>query len=253
LTWGRFHGLSDEPNEMSNTKKGILYLIPSSLGESPVERSFPPYNLQIIRQLDHFIVEELRTARRFLRKAGKEGNLDDSAFMVFNEHSDRADLSSYLEPLLNGNDAGLLSEAGIPCVADPGSEIVLLAVKSGIRIVPLTGPSSIFLALMASGFNGQNFAFNGYLPIEKQARAKRLRELEIMAWQKDQTQIFIEVPYRNTQLLQAITEVCRPETLICIATDLTTNEEKIVTMPVREWKNHPPDFNKKPTVFLLYR
>jgi 16S rRNA (cytidine1402-2'-O)-methyltransferase len=153
---------------------------------------------------------------------------------------------------LKGEDSGIISEAGTPCVADPGSMVVRLAHESGIRVVPLVGPSSILLALMASGFNGQQFVFHGYLPIEKPARARRLREIEQEIVKKDQTQVFIETPYRNLQLLQAITETCRESTLLCLAISLTTPEELIITLPIREWKKKKPDLNKKPTVFLLY-
>lgn len=234
-------------------KKGTLYLIPSMLGESQADAVFPSANREIISNIRYFIVEEIRTARRFLKKICPEINIDSLTFTLYNEHSSSIDISSFLEPLLKGEDAGIISEAGTPCVADPGSLVIRLAHESGIRVVPLVGPSSILLALMASGFNGQQFVFHGYLPIDKPARARRLREIEQEIMKKDQTQVFIETPYRNLQLLQAITETCHESTLLCIATSLTTSEESIITLPIKEWKKKKPDINKKPTVFLLYR
>jgi len=234
-------------------KKGTLYLIPSLLGESSADAVFPSANREIISKIKYFIVEEIRTARRFLKKVFPEIDIDSLTFTLYNEHSSSIDISSFLEPLLKGEDAGVISEAGTPCVADPGSLVVHLAHESGIRVVPLVGPSSILLALMASGFNGQQFVFHGYLPIDKPALAKRLREIEQEILKKDQTQVFIETPYRNLQLLQAITETCQESTLLCIATSLTTPEESIITLPIKEWKKKKPDINKKPTVFLLYR
>jgi 16S rRNA (cytidine1402-2'-O)-methyltransferase len=234
-------------------KKGTLYLIPSLLGESQADAVFPSANREIVSKVRYFIVEEIRTARRFLKKVCPEIDIDSLTFTLYNEHSSSIDISSFLEPLLKGEDAGIISEAGIPCVADPGSLVVRLAHESGIRVVPLVGPSSILLALMASGFNGQQFVFHGYLPIDKPARARRLREIEQEILKKDQTQVFIETPYRNLQLLQAITETCQESTLLCIATSLTTSEESIITLPIKEWKKKKPDINKKPTVFLLYR
>lgn len=233
--------------------KGALYLIPSLLGESPVDSVFPPENKKIISRIKYFIVEEIRTARRFLKKISPEIEIDSLTFTLYNEHTHAADAASMLLPLLNGEDAGIISEAGTPCVADPGSRVVQLAHQSGIQVVPLVGPSSLLLALMASGFNGQQFVFHGYLPIEKPARTKKLKEIEQDIIKKDQTQIFIETPYRNLQLLQAITEACLDSTLLCIATSLTTSEETVITLPVKDWKKKKPDINKKPAVFLLYR
>jgi 16S rRNA (cytidine1402-2'-O)-methyltransferase len=238
---------------MDKMKKGTLYLIPSLLGESQVDTVFPPANREIIFRIKYFIVEELRTARRFLKKICPEIEIDSLTFTLYNEHTSSTDASLFLEPLRNGHDTGIISEAGTPCVADPGSLVVRLAHESGIRIAPLIGPSSILLALMSSGFNGQQFVFHGYLPIDKAARARRLREIEQDIIRKDQTQVFIETPYRNLQLLQAITETCQESTLVCLATSLTTPEECIITLSVKEWKKKKPELNKKPTVFLLYR
>ncbi|MCX6248327.1 MAG: SAM-dependent methyltransferase [Bacteroidetes bacterium] len=234
-------------------KKGTLYLIPSFLGECPAAGVFPSVNKEIVSRIRYFIVEEIRTARRFLKKISPEIDIDTLTFALYNEHSNSSDVSSFLDPLQNGEDAGIISEAGTPCVADPGSWVVRMAHETGIRVVPLVGPSSILLALMASGFNGQNFVFHGYLPIEKAPRTKKLHEIEQDLYKKDQTQIFMEAPYRNLQLLQAITETCQESTLLCLATSVTTSEEKIMTLPVRKWKKAKPDIHKKPTVFLLYR
>jgi 16S rRNA (cytidine1402-2'-O)-methyltransferase len=234
-------------------KNGTLYLIPSLLGESLPDKVFPPGNREIICNIKYFIVEEIRTARRFLKKICPEIDIDSLSFTLYNEHSSATDASSYLEPLMKGHDTGIISEAGMPCVADPGSLMVRLAHESGIRVVPLVGPSSLLLALMASGFNGQQFVFHGYLPIDKPARTRRIKEIEQEMIKKDQTQLFIETPYRNLQLLQAITEICQESTQLCLATSLTTSEESIITLTVKEWKKKKPDINKKPTVFLLYR
>jgi 16S rRNA (cytidine1402-2'-O)-methyltransferase len=234
-------------------KKGTLYLIPSFLGESSINDVFPIVNREIISRIKYFVVEEIRTARRFLKKVCPNITIDSLTFILYNEHSSPGNASACLEPLFRGQDVGVISEAGVPCVADPGSLVVRMAHESGIRVVPLVGPSSLLLALMASGFNGQHFVFHGYLPIDKPARTMRLRELEQDIYKKDQTQIFIETPYRNLQLFQTIIETCRGSTLLCLAISLTTTEERIITLSVKEWKKKKPDLNKKPTVFLLYR
>jgi 16S rRNA (cytidine1402-2'-O)-methyltransferase len=233
-------------------KKGTLYLIPSFLGDSPSVNVFPSVNAQIISGISHFIVEELRTARRFLKKVCPEIEIDSLKFYLYNEHTVKTGSEAFLEPLLNGHDTGIISEAGTPCVADPGSEIVRMAHASGIQVVPLVGPSSLLLALMASGFNGQQFAFHGYLPIDKHARVKRIREIEQSMRLNNQTQIFIETPYRNQQLLQSILETCNESTLLCVAVSLTEPGESINTRTIRDWKRIKTDINKKPAVFLLY-
>jgi 16S rRNA (cytidine1402-2'-O)-methyltransferase len=233
-------------------KKGTLYLIPSLLGESPVKNVVPDYNVEIIRRINYFIVEEVRTARRFLKKTSPALSIDDLQFLIFNEHTSPENLSSFLEPLKNGHDTGLLSEAGLPCIADPGAGIIRIAHEANIRICPLVGPSSLLLALMASGFNGQNFSFIGYLPIDKNGRASKLKEMERNIYSMDQTQIFIEAPYRNIQVFQAVLETCREGTLLCVATELTTSAESIIVRTIGSWKGKHPDIDKKPTVFLLY-
>jgi len=232
--------------------KGTLYLIPSLLSEGKAEDVIPARTLSVLRSLDFFIAEEIRTARRFLIRAGIGKPIDDLTFMVFNEHSTESDLPELLSCTAEGRDVGLLSEAGVPCVADPGSRIVALAHATGIRVVPLTGPSSILLALMASGFNGQDFCFSGYLPSDKILRVKKIRELERTAREKDQTQIFIETPYRNLHLFESLVSVCHPDTMLCIATEITGLNESIESKTISNWKKSPPDIHKRPAIFLMY-
>ncbi|HNW69868.1 MAG TPA: SAM-dependent methyltransferase [Bacteroidales bacterium] len=237
----------------SKITKGKLFLLPSSLGDTAeVSDVIPELTQKIIKSLDIFIVEELKTARRFLKKIDKNINIDATEFLIFNEHSVKENISQYIEPLLKGRNVGLLSEAGLPCIADPGAEIVAEAHRQRIEVVPLTGPSSLFLALIASGFNGQNFAFHGYLPVDKNLRAKKVRQLELYAQQHKQTQLFIETPYRNHQMIQTILENCGDETLLCVAADLTLPSQKIISLPVKLWKKITFDLQKHPAVFLLY-
>jgi len=232
---------------------GILYLVPTVLGDTPVTDVLPEKTLGVIRSLDHFIVEEVRTARRFLRLAGVRKSFDtEIELAVYNEHSGAGDAEACLAPLFAGHDTGILSEAGVPCIADPGSPLIRLAHMRGARVIPLTGPSSILLALMASGFNGQNFTFHGYLPVEDDLRAKKLREIERLAREKDQTQIFIETPYRNQKVFDSILRTCQPGTMLCIAVDVTLPGEWIFSKSVKDWKNVNPDLHKRPAVFLLY-
>ena len=228
-----------------------LYLIPTMLGETDLNSVLPLGNLQIINNLKYFIVENLRSARRFLKQVNREINIDELIFFELNEHTNLLDLQQFIEPLLNGNDVGILSEAGCPCTADPGAAIVEIAHQKGIKVVSLVGPSSILLSLMASGFNGQNFAFNGYLPIDKKARINKLKALENRVLTENQTQIFIETPYRNNQLLQDIIENLKPQTKLCIACELTTANEFIKTSQLSDWKKNKADFNKKPAIFLI--
>jgi len=234
--------------------KGTLYLIPSTLGEPSPVNSLPGINLEIIEKLHHFVVEDLRTARRFLKKIQPGINIDELSFQILNEHTRPEEVPSLLTPLLEGKDMGLLSEAGLPCIADPGALLVSYAHENDVKVVPLIGPSSIFLALAASGFNGQNFAFSGYLPVDRRERISKIRELESAAYQHDQTQIFIETPYRNQHMMDALLETCRPQTRICIAVELTLPGEMIITLTAGQWKRMKrPDIQKKPAVFLLYR
>lgn len=239
---------------MMNTKpKASLYLIPAPLGETGFDTVFPSYNMEIINSIDYYIVEELRSARRLLRKMDIRKPIDQLTFFVYNEHSRNVREDDYLQPLLEGNPMGLLSEAGVPCIADPGNRIVARAHQLGIQVNPLTGPSSLLLALMASGLNGQQFAFQGYLPVERPLREEQLRFYESIMKKTGQTQIFIETPYRNNHFLESVLTVCAPETRLCIAANLTTGDEYILTQSVAKWKKSKPDLHKKPAIFLLGR
>jgi 16S rRNA (cytidine1402-2'-O)-methyltransferase len=231
--------------------KGNLYLIPTPLGETGFESALPEYNLQVMQRIDTFIVEELRTARRFLRKAGYTKDFELVTFYLLNEHTPDNEVAAMLEKSTTGHHIGLLSEAGLPCIADPGNIAVAHAHRKSIRVIPLTGPSSIMLALMASGLNGQNFAFHGYLPVKPDERARTLHDLENAASKKNQTQIFIETPYRNLQMLESIIKVCHASLTLCIAADLTLETEWIRSMPLHEWKRQKPELHKRPAVFLL--
>jgi 16S rRNA (cytidine1402-2'-O)-methyltransferase len=231
-----------------------LYLIPTTLGETEINSVLPLGNLHIISTLKYFVVENIRSARRFLKQIDSEINIGDLTFFELNEHTNLLYLQDFITPLLHNNDMGIISEAGCPCIADPGAKIVEAAHKNGIKIVPLVGPSSILLALMASGFNGQNFAFNGYLPIEKKARIQKLKALENRIFTENQTQIFIETPYRNNQLLQELIDNLKPQTKLCVAAELTTPNEFIKSLFTVDWKKYCKnfDFNKKPAIFLIY-
>lgn len=233
-------------------KNASIYMIPSSLGECRLEKVIPSYISDLVVNIDHYIVENIRTARRFLKKVNKEIDINNIEFFVLNKHTRPEEISEFLNPAMNGKHIGVLSEAGCPGIADPGSEIVRLAYKNNIRVIPLSGPSSIIMALMASGFNGQNFAFNGYLAIKKPERIKQLRSLEKRSKIENQSQIFMETPYRNTQMFNDICEACSPETFLCIATDISLDTEKIRSQKVKSWKKSTPDINKKPSIFILY-
>ena len=232
-------------------KKGNLYLIPTPLGETGFEAGIPAYNLQILKQINTFIVEELRTARRFLRKAGYTNDFEAVNFYLLNEHTPDNEAVTMLENETAGGRIGLLSDAGLPCIADPRNIVVRLAPRKGIRVIPLTGPSSIMLALMASGLNGQNFVFHGYLPVKPDERTRAIRELEQAATKGNQTQIFIETPYRNMAMLESILKSCHPSLILCVAADLTLETEWIRSMTVQEWKKEKPELHKRPVVFLL--
>jgi len=230
---------------------GTLYLIPTTMSETDITQVLPSYNTTLLRQLTHFVVEEIKTARRFIKICQHPTAIDDLTFYELNEHTDKDSIEHMLTPLLQGIDIGVISEAGCPAIADPGADIVALAHKKNIKVVPLVGPSSILLALMASGMNGQNFCFHGYLPL-KDERKKALKQLEQTSKQKKQTQLFIEAPYRNQKFLEEILQVCLPETKLCIGMNITGSDEFIVTKTIRDWKKSIPDINKKPTIFLLY-
>jgi len=235
----------------SLSEKGILYLIPSALGENDIANFISPDFKITIFDIDEFIVENIRTTRRYLRSIGYDKNFDAVIFHELNEHTNPLEISSFLESLRKGKNIGLLSEAGCPCIADPGSQIVKIAQSENIRVVPLVGPSSIILGLMASGFNGQNFAFNGYLPVEQSQRIKKIKELESIAIHKNQTQIFIETPYRNMKLFEDIIKSCFNQTSLCIATDICQPTESIKTKTILQWKTEKLELHKKPSVFLI--
>ncbi|MEN3366040.1 MAG: rRNA (cytidine1402-2-O)-methyltransferase [Burkholderiales bacterium] len=245
---------------------GILYLIPNTLGpmdpgiSHPLAQVIPGQVQAITAGLDYFIAENAKTTRAFLKLVASEQPLarplQEIRISELNVNTDAAELPALLAPLLSGQDAGLISEAGVPAVADPGANLVRLAHARGISVRPLVGPSSLLLAVMASGLNGQSFAFNGYLPTDSVQRVKRIKLLEERSRQEKQTQLFIETPYRNDALLEAIAATCHPNTLVCVATDLTLASESIKTQPAAKWKSDlaakkAPDFHKKPTVFLL--
>lgn len=229
-----------------------LYLIPVTLGNTPLSQVLPPYNRDIILQIRHFIVEEERTARRFLKQVDRNIDIDALSFYPMGKHADVSQFRTYLKPLSDGYSVGLLSEAGCPAIADPGAGVVEIAQRMGVYIVPLVGPSSILLSLMASGFNGQSFAFNGYLPIVEPQRAATIKRFETRAYSEGQTQIFIETPYRNAQMFHDLLQNCRPQTRICVAAGLTCPEEYIHTHSAAEWKKiELPNLRKTPAIFLL--
>lgn len=230
-----------------------LYLLPVTLGDTPVDKVLPAYNREVIRGIKHFIVEDVRSARRFLKKVDAEINIDELTFYPLNKHTSAEEVSGYLKPLEEGAPMGVISEAGCPAVADPGADVVAIAQRKNLRVVPLVGPSSILLSVMGSGFNGQSFAFHGYLPIEPGERTKRLKELESRIYTESQTQLFIETPYRNNKMAEEILRTCRPQTKLCIAANLTCDGEYIRTKLVKEWKGKLPDLNKIPCIFLLYK
>lgn len=230
-----------------------IYLIPVTLGDTPHERVLPAYNGELLLQLKHFVVENVRTARRFLKKAHPDLAIDELQFYVLDKRTTREELLRFLQPLEEGQSLGLLSEAGCPAIADPGADLVRVAQERGYRVFPLVGPSSILLSLMASGFNGQRFAFVGYLPVEKEARARSLKEMEQRVYSHDETQIFIETPYRNNQLMEDIVQLGRGTTRLCVAANITTEQECIRTRSLREWKGHLPNLHKQPCIFLLYK
>ncbi len=230
-----------------------LYLIPVTLGETSLSRVIPADNHDIVKSLRYFIVEDLRSARRFLKKTSSEINIDELTFFVLNKHTSPDAISSYLQPMSKGFSIGVLSEAGCPAIADPGADVVTIAQQKGLHVVPLVGPSSILLSLMGSGFNGQSFAFHGYLPIEQGARSKALKQLEQRIYSENQTQIFIETPYRNAKLVDDILKNCRPGTKLCIAANLTCPDEYIKTRSVSDWVGRIPDLGKIPAIFLIYK
>lgn len=240
-----------------------LYLIPVTLGDTPIEQVLPSYNHEVILGIKHFIVENVRSARRFLKKVDRNIDIDQLSFSELNQHTDRKFISTYLDPLRKGEPIGVISEAGCPAVADPGADIVAIAQREKLRVVPLVGPSSIIMSVMASGFNGQSFAFHGYLPIEDAKRVQRLKQLEARVYAEDQTQLFIETPYRNLRLMQTLLQTLRPQTRISLAANITCPDESIRTMTVNEWKKLLSKAETEqqqqtlvprcPAIFLIYK
>ncbi len=229
-----------------------LYLFPVPLSEGTINNVLPQENIGIIRSVKYFIVENVRSARRFLKLCDKGINIDELTFFTLNEHTDPSELPAMLAPLEAGNNMGIISEAGCPAIADPGADIVAIAQQRGLNVTPLVGPSSILLSLMASGFNGQSFSFNGYLPIDQAARAAKLKEMERRIIKERQTQIFIETPYRNNRL---IAELCKsmPSGLkLCIASDITGEKQSIITRTLAKWAKAQYNYDKIPTIFLIY-
>lgn len=230
-----------------------LYLLPVTLGDTSVEKVLPAYNKEVITEIKYFIVEDVRSARRFLKKVDRSIVIDDLTFFTLNKHTSLEEISGYLKPLAEGNSMGVISEAGCPAVADPGADVVAIAQRKNYKVVPLVGPSSIILSVMASGFNGQSFAFHGYLPIDANERLKRLKELESRVYSENQTQLFIETPYRNNKMMEDIIKACRPQTKLCIAANITCEGEYIKTRTLKEWNGKLPDLSKIPCIFLIYK
>lgn len=235
------------------SKKGKLYLIPTTLGDTEPLEVLPMSVKKIIEQVDHYIVENEKTARRFIKKISPRKSQPSLTMYLLDKFTDDLEVQHYLDVCLQGINVGLLSEAGVPAVADPGASIVMLAHKKQIKVVPLVGPSSIMMAMMSSGLNGQNFAFNGYLPIDKSERKKSIKQLEKLSFDKNQSQLFIETPYRNEKMFADLLQTLSDETLLCLAVNITLSTEYINTMPVRLWKNEKLDLHKKPAIFIIHK
>ena len=237
----------------STYRQPTLYLLPVPLSDVDPAEVMPPVNIEIARSVRHFIVENIRSARRFLKRCDRSIDIDSLTFDVLDEHTRSADVAAMLAPMERGEDMAVVSEAGCPAVADPGSEAVAEAQRRGYRVCPLVGPSSILLALMASGFNGQTFAFAGYLPVEPQARAARLKEMQRRIDRERQTQIFIETPYRNNRLIRELITTLPADMLLCVATDITGQRQRIITKSLARWASEPADIDRIPSIFLLFR
>lgn len=233
--------------------KTALYLIPVGISDAPIYDVLPSSNIEIIRQIRFFIVENVRTARRFLKKCDPGFDIGACTFFELNRHTDLTEVASFIQPLREGQPVGVMSEAGCPAVADPGALPVSIAMKEGYKIIPLVGPSSILLALMASGFNGQGFCFHGYLPVEAKERDRKIKELETASKKNNITQIFIETPYRNNKMIHSLSSILYPSTMLCVAVDITDPEKEIIkSMPASKWKNFKENFDKHPAIFLIY-
>lgn len=237
----------------NSTMEASLFLIPVTLGDTAISKALPDHNKTVILSIKHFIVENIRTARRFLKQTEPGIDINTLTFFTLNTHTSKESIADFLKPIESGYSVGIISEAGCPAIADPGAEVVAIAQRKNIRVIPLVGPSSILLALMASGFNGQSFAFHGYLPIDSEQRNKTLKKLEQRMYSENQTQLFIETPYRNGKLLDDILKTCKPSTQLCIAADITLDSEYIKTRSVGEWKKQKPDLSKRPCIFALYK
>lgn len=230
-----------------------LYLIPVTLGDTPIGQVLPDYNREVILGIKYFIVENIRSARRFLKKTEPSINIDELTFYELNKHTNLDQIETYLQPIAASESVGVISEAGCPAIADPGADIVAIAQRKNIKVVPLVGPSSILMSLMGSGFNGQSFAFHGYLPIEGSDRLKRIKQLEQRIYSEHQTQIFIETPYRNQKMVEDLIKSCDSSTKLCIAMNITCEDEFIKTLPIKAWAKKMPDMHKKPCIFLIYK
>ena len=229
---------------------GRIYLIPVTLGGDDFLKVIPEKVIALTRQLRYFVVEDIRSARRFLRLIDKEFPINETVFFELNEHTEYSEIEHYLEPVMEGSDIGILSEAGLPGIADPGAKIIALAHRKKIMVTPLSGPSSILLALISSGLNGQNFTFNGYLPVKPAERSAKIRELERRATEGF-AQIFMETPYRNQKMVESIVTTCHNDTLLCIASDITLPTESIRTMKISEWKRNMPQLKDRLVVFVI--
>lgn len=238
---------------MISEKKSKLYLVPVTLGETDIQRVIPDYNMNIIKGLKYFIVENIRSARRFLKSVDKEIDINELIFFELNKHTNTEIISTFIQPISEGNDVGIISESGCPAIADPGCDIVALAQQKNIDVVPLVGPTSIILSLMASGFNGQQFTFNGYLPIDEKDRKTKISKLESRIYNNNETQIFIETPFRNKKLMSELQKYCSPQTKLCIACNISCEDEMIKTKTIKEWQKHNIEIQKKNCIFLLYK
>lgn len=236
-----------------DSSKGFLYLIPTTLGDNEPMEVLPVLVKEVIEKLDCFIVENEKTARKFIKRISPGKSQPALTIFSLDKYADKLEVSTYLDICAKGVSVGLLSEAGVPAIADPGAEIVKMAHQKNIRVIPLVGPSSIILAMMASGFNGQNFAFNGYLPIEASARKEAIKSLEKLSKDKNQSQIFIETPYRNEKLFIDLKSILNPTTKLCVACDITLSSEYIRTLEIKDWKYENPDLNKRPSIFIIHK
>jgi len=232
---------------------GTLYLIPVMLGETEANEVLPASVLRAVELLDDYIVENGKIARKFIKAIDPKKVQASLRLFELNKHTEEKEVKSFIQPLLEGRNMGLMSDAGCPGVADPGAVIVAMAHEKGIKVVPLVGPSSILLSLMGSGMNGQSFTFNGYLPIDKAEKKAMLKNLEKWSFERNQSQLFIETPYRNNQLMEEMVQCLHPNTLLCVACDLTLPSEIMITKPVHFWKKHKIDLHKRPCIFILHK